>query len=146
MSEQADSNSWQRLLPNRVLKRRIRAAAIKRVRKDLILHSKSEHDLTKEELEYLVPGRKFLRMRGDDATSESDTGAKLGGGRLEQIDSDARNVLVALQKQQLTPDEIIAATKLPSPVVATALLNLELKKMAVRGFNGRYEAKIQVCG
>ena len=54
MSEQADSNSWQRLLPNRVLKRRIRAAAIKRVRKDLILHSKSEHDLTKEELEYLV--------------------------------------------------------------------------------------------
>ncbi len=45
---------WTRYLPNRVVNRRIRAAAIKRVRKDLILHGKSEHDMSKEDLEYLV--------------------------------------------------------------------------------------------
>lgn len=45
---------WTKYLPNRVVNRRIRAAAIKRVRKDLILHGKSEHDMSKEDLEYLV--------------------------------------------------------------------------------------------
>ena len=45
---------WTRFLPNRVVNRRIRAAAIKRVRKDLIFHGKSEHELSKEDLEYLV--------------------------------------------------------------------------------------------
>ncbi len=43
-----------RLLPNRVLKRRIRVTAARRVRKDLILHGKSESDLSAEELEYLL--------------------------------------------------------------------------------------------
>jgi hypothetical protein len=42
------------MMPNRVFNRRVRKAAIKRVRKDLILHGKSEHDLSEEELEYLV--------------------------------------------------------------------------------------------
>ncbi len=45
---------WTKYLPHRVVNRRIRAAAIKRVRKDLILHGKSEHDMSKEDLEYLV--------------------------------------------------------------------------------------------
>jgi hypothetical protein len=48
------NKDWTRLLPNRVVNRRIRAAAIKRVRKDLILHGKSETELSKQDLEYLV--------------------------------------------------------------------------------------------
>jgi hypothetical protein len=48
------NKDWSRFLPNRVLTRRIRAAAIKRVRKDLILHGKSETELSKQDLEYLV--------------------------------------------------------------------------------------------
>ncbi|MCX2982580.1 hypothetical protein EYC98_17085 [Halieaceae bacterium IMCC14734] len=40
--------------PHRVIKRRVRKVAVKRVRKDLILHSKSEEDLSEEELEYLL--------------------------------------------------------------------------------------------
>jgi len=42
------------MMPHRVFQRRVRAAAIKRVRKDLIMHGKSESDLSKEDLEYLV--------------------------------------------------------------------------------------------
>ena len=42
------------MMPDRVFQRRVRKAAIKRVRKDLILHGKSEHDFSKEDLEYLV--------------------------------------------------------------------------------------------
>jgi hypothetical protein len=42
------------MMPHRVFRRRVRAAAIKRVRKDLIMHGKSESDLSKEDLEYLV--------------------------------------------------------------------------------------------
>ncbi len=47
-------NGVTRLLPNRVLKRRIRKAAIARVKKDLILHGKREEDLSEQDLEYLV--------------------------------------------------------------------------------------------
>jgi hypothetical protein len=49
-----DIERLKSFMPHRVFNRRVRVAAIKRVRKDLILHGKSEHDLTKEELEYLV--------------------------------------------------------------------------------------------
>ncbi len=49
-----DLERLQALLPHKVFNRRVRKAAIRRVRKDLILHGKSEHDLSKEELEYLV--------------------------------------------------------------------------------------------
>ena len=49
-----DLERLKALMPNRVFNRRVRKAAIKRVRKDLILHGKSEHDLSEEELEYLV--------------------------------------------------------------------------------------------
>ena len=49
-----DIEKLKSMMPNRVFNRRVRKAAIKRVRKDLILHSKSEHELTEEELEYLV--------------------------------------------------------------------------------------------
>ncbi len=47
-------NSVTRLLPNRVIKRRIRKAAIARVKKDLILHGKNEAELSEQDLEYLV--------------------------------------------------------------------------------------------
>ena len=53
-AEFASVDGLKNILPNRVLKRRVRAAAIRRVRKDLILHSKSEHELSSEDLEYLV--------------------------------------------------------------------------------------------
>ena len=49
-----DIERLKSMMPNRVFNRRVRKAAIKRVRKDLILHGKSEHDLSEEELEYLV--------------------------------------------------------------------------------------------
>lgn len=49
-----DVERLKSMMPNRVFNRRVRVAAIKRVRKDLILHGKSEHDLSPEELEYLV--------------------------------------------------------------------------------------------
>jgi hypothetical protein len=42
------------MMPQRVFRRRVRAAAIKRVRKDLIMHGKSESELSREDLEYLV--------------------------------------------------------------------------------------------
>ena len=48
------SEQLTRWMPHKVFKRRVRKAAIKRVRKDLILHGKSEHDLSQEDLEYLV--------------------------------------------------------------------------------------------
>ncbi|MCZ6829278.1 MAG: hypothetical protein O7F73_06770 [Gammaproteobacteria bacterium] len=40
--------------PNRVITSKVRKVAVKRVRKDLILHGKSEDDLSEEELEYLL--------------------------------------------------------------------------------------------
>ena len=41
-------------MPNRIFNQRVRAAAVKRVRKDLILHGKSEYDISEEDLEYLL--------------------------------------------------------------------------------------------
>ncbi|MEM0954832.1 MAG: hypothetical protein AAGI24_11895 [Pseudomonadota bacterium] len=49
-----DIERLQAMLPHKVFNRRVRKAAIRRVRKDLILHGKSEQDLSQEELEYLV--------------------------------------------------------------------------------------------
>lgn len=49
-----DLDKLQRYLPNHVIRRRIRRAAVRRVRKDLILHGKSENDLSSEDLEYLL--------------------------------------------------------------------------------------------
>ncbi len=46
--------NWKDYLPNRIAARRLRAAAIRRVRKELILHGKSEHEFSKDDLEYLV--------------------------------------------------------------------------------------------
>ncbi len=45
---------WTDYLPNRVVRRRLRAAAIRRVRKELILYGKSEDGFSKDDLEYLV--------------------------------------------------------------------------------------------
>lgn len=41
-------------LPHRVIKRRIRAAAVRRVRKDLVLAGRKEEDLPSQGLEYLL--------------------------------------------------------------------------------------------
>ena len=49
-----DLDRLKAIMPHRVYNRRIRKAAIRRVRKDLILHGKSEQDLSQDELEYLV--------------------------------------------------------------------------------------------
>jgi hypothetical protein len=49
-----DLDRLKSVMPHRVFNRRVRKAAIRRVRKDLILHGKSETDLSQEELEYLV--------------------------------------------------------------------------------------------
>lgn len=43
-----------RYLPQHVIKRRIRKAAVRKVRKDLILHGKREQDLSADDLEYLL--------------------------------------------------------------------------------------------
>jgi hypothetical protein len=49
-----DVEELKTYLPHRVVQRRVRAVAVKRVRKDLILHGKSEDELSEEELEYLL--------------------------------------------------------------------------------------------
>lgn len=43
-----------RYLPQRVIRRRIRSAAVRRVRKDLILNGKQESDFSEQDLEYLL--------------------------------------------------------------------------------------------
>ncbi len=43
-----------RYLPQHMIKRRIRKAAVRRVRKDLILHGKREQDMSEQDLEYLL--------------------------------------------------------------------------------------------
>lgn len=43
-----------RYFPNRVIRWRIRMAAVRRVRKDLILHGKNEAELSEDDLEYLL--------------------------------------------------------------------------------------------
>lgn len=45
---------WTDYLPNRVVKRRLRKAAIRRVRKELIMHGKTEQEFAPDDLEYLV--------------------------------------------------------------------------------------------
>jgi len=40
--------------PHSFIKKRVRRVAVKRVRKDLILHGKSEDDLPESDLEYLL--------------------------------------------------------------------------------------------
>ena len=49
-----DIEQLKEYFPNRVIQRRVRAVAVRRVRKDLILHGKSEEDFSEEELEYLL--------------------------------------------------------------------------------------------
>ena len=49
-----EMETLSRYLPQRVIKRRIRKAAVRRVRKDLILHGKREEDLSEQDLEYLL--------------------------------------------------------------------------------------------
>ncbi len=49
-----DLEQLQNYLPQRVVRRRIRKLAVRRVRKDLILHGKAEGDLSEDELEYLL--------------------------------------------------------------------------------------------
>ena len=44
----------QKYLPQHVLRRHIRKAAVRRLRKDLILHDKKESELSAEDLEYLL--------------------------------------------------------------------------------------------
>ena len=43
-----------RYLPQRVIRRRIRSAAVRRVRKDLILNGKQESDFSEQDLKYLL--------------------------------------------------------------------------------------------
>ena len=43
-----------RYLPQRVIRRRIRSAAGRRVRKDLILNGKQESEFSEQDLEYLL--------------------------------------------------------------------------------------------
>lgn len=49
-----DLRALEAYLPHRVLKRRIRKLAVRRVRKDLILHGKREEDVSAQDLEYLL--------------------------------------------------------------------------------------------
>ena len=49
-----DPETLKSYLPHRVLKQRVRRVAVRRVKKDLILHGKQESELTEDELEYLV--------------------------------------------------------------------------------------------
>ncbi len=53
-----------RFAPQHVIRRRIREAAVRRVRKQLILHGKSEDDLSAEDLEYLLADAE-KEVRGD---------------------------------------------------------------------------------
>lgn len=49
-----DLTALNRFLPHRLLQQRIRKLAVRRVRKDLILHGKREEELSAEDLEYLL--------------------------------------------------------------------------------------------
>lgn len=49
-----DQHRLQSYLPNRLLQRRIRRLAVRRVRKDLILHGKREDQISHDDLEYLL--------------------------------------------------------------------------------------------
>ena len=49
-----DLETLGRYLPHKVIRRRVREAAVRRVRKDLILAGKSESELSTQDLEYLL--------------------------------------------------------------------------------------------
>ena len=49
-----DIEELKEYFPNRVIQRKVRAVAVNRVRKDLILHGKSGEELSEDELEYLL--------------------------------------------------------------------------------------------
>lgn len=49
-----DMQVLKEYFPNRVIKRKVREVAVKRVRKDLILNGKAEDDLSAADLEYLL--------------------------------------------------------------------------------------------
>ena len=44
----------KKYFPHSFIKKRVRGVAVKRVRKDLILHGKSEDDIPESDLEYLL--------------------------------------------------------------------------------------------
>jgi len=49
-----ETEALKKYFPHRVIKRKVRKVAVKRVRKDLILNGKSEEDISAEDLEYLL--------------------------------------------------------------------------------------------
>jgi len=49
-----ETEELKEYFPNRVIKRKVREVAVKRVRKDLILNGKSEEDISEADLEYLL--------------------------------------------------------------------------------------------
>lgn len=51
---EAEAEALKEYFPHRVIKRKVREVAVKRVRKDLILNSKSEEDISEADLEYLL--------------------------------------------------------------------------------------------
>lgn len=52
--EHMELRDLSRYAPQRVVRRKIRQAAVRRVRKDLILHGKREEDFSEDDLEYLL--------------------------------------------------------------------------------------------
>jgi hypothetical protein len=44
----------KKYFPHSLIKKKVRVVAVKRVRKDLILHGKSEEDISASDLEYLL--------------------------------------------------------------------------------------------
>ena len=49
-----ETEALKKYFPHRVIKRKVREVAVKRVRKDLILNGKSEEDISEADLEYLL--------------------------------------------------------------------------------------------
>ena len=49
-----DIEELKQYFPNRIVQRKVRATAVKRVRKDMILAGKAEQDFSEEDLEYLL--------------------------------------------------------------------------------------------
>ena len=49
-----DTEKLREYFPHQAIKRKIRHEAVKRVRKDLILNSKCEEDISEADLEYLL--------------------------------------------------------------------------------------------
>jgi hypothetical protein len=49
-----ETEELKEYFPHRVIKRKVREVAVKRVRKELILNGKSEEDISEADLEYLL--------------------------------------------------------------------------------------------